>query len=212
MIHMKFEAGMNNRFGAYGLAACTAFALSAASALAAEQSREIGIFGGELLGDRLTETPVSGATPRLDDTAIFGLRNQFNFNDMWAAQLSTGFTQGRAAHVASGDSKLSLRSIELDAVLNLPSRCKVVPHVELGVGYAWASLDQDIVGLASGRDVDITSSNGYTANVGLGAKYFINRHLFVDFDARYRYYSRLVSGYGRGLNTAQTTLGLGWRF
>jgi len=203
---------MNNRFTAYGFAACTALALYGVPALAAGPSREIGIFGGELWGDRLTETPVSGVTPRLDDTAIFGLRNQYNFNTRWAAQLSTGFTQGRAAHVASGDGGLSLRTVELDAVFSLPQRCNVVPHLELGVGYAWASLDRDIVGIANGQAVDITDSNGYTVNVGLGAKYFVTHHLFVDFDARYRYYSRLVQAYGQGLNTSQTTLGIGWRF
>jgi hypothetical protein len=36
--------------------------------------------------------------------------------------------------------------------------------------------------------------------------------LGLDFDARYRYLSRLTSDYGKGLNTAQTTLSLGYRF
>jgi hypothetical protein len=37
-------------------------------------------------------------------------------------------------------------------------------------------------------------------------------NLFVDLDARYRYYSKLVSPYGQGLNTSETTVGVGWRF
>ena len=175
-------------------------------------SRDIQIYGGEIFGDRLTETPISGATPRFDAAAIVGLRNTYNFNSMWGAQLSTGFSPGRAAHVASGDSNLRTKTIDLGGVFSLPICQDLVAHVELGVGYAWASLGSDIVGVAGGNLVDITGGNGYTANVGLGAKYFISHHLFVDFDARYRYYSRLVSVEGTGLNASQTTLGIGWRF
>jgi opacity protein-like surface antigen len=60
--------------------------------------------------------------------------------------------------------------------------------------------------------VTLTDSNGYTANVGLGAKYYLTGNFFVDFDARYRYLSRLINRNGEGLNTAETTLGVGYRF
>jgi hypothetical protein len=36
--------------------------------------------------------------------------------------------------------------------------------------------------------------------------------VFFDFDTRYRYLSKLVSGFGQGLNTAETTLSLDYRF
>ena len=60
--------------------------------------------------------------------------------------------------------------------------------------------------------VTITDSNGYTANAGLGAKYYLWDNFFVDFDARYRYLSKLTSDYGQRLNTAETTLSLGYQF
>jgi opacity protein-like surface antigen len=67
-------------------------------------------------------------------------------------------------------------------------------------------------GLIAGVPTTITDSNGYTANAGLGTKYFLHDNLFIDLDARYRYLSRLVSDQGQGLNTAETSLSLGYRF
>jgi opacity protein-like surface antigen len=58
----------------------------------------------------------------------------------------------------------------------------------------------------------INDSDGFTANVGFGARYYLNHNLFIDFDARYRYLSKLVGDYGQGLNTAETSLSLGYRF
>jgi hypothetical protein len=81
-----------------------------------------------------------------------------------------------------------------------------------GVGYAWAHLNHELFGFAGTRPALLTDSNGYTANAGLGAKYYLFDNFFLDFDARYRYLSRLTSDYGKGLNTAQTTLSLGYRF
>jgi opacity protein-like surface antigen len=46
----------------------------------------------------------------------------------------------------------------------------------------------------------------------LGAKYFVSQNLFLDLDSRYRYLNRIVSPFDQGLNTVQTTLGVGWRF
>jgi hypothetical protein len=54
--------------------------------------------------------------------------------------------------------------------------------------------------------------SAHTANAGLGAKYYITDNLFVDFNGRYRYYSRLVNNFGKGMNTAETSLGVGWHF
>jgi opacity protein-like surface antigen len=60
--------------------------------------------------------------------------------------------------------------------------------------------------------VTISDSNSYTANAGLGVKYFLQDNVFVDFDSRYRYMNRLVNHFGQGMNTAQTTLSVGFRF
>jgi hypothetical protein len=31
-------------------------------------------------------------------------------------------------------------------------------------------------------------------------------------NGRYRYFSKLVNNFGQGMNTAETSLGVGWRF
>jgi outer membrane beta-barrel protein len=209
---------MNKQLTLLGLAVLGASALHDSPAAAQGQpSQEIQIYGGEIFGDRMTETSISRSTPRLDDSATFGGRYTYNFTDTWGAQLSAGYSPSYAAHVASGNSNLGLTTVDVDAVWNIIpgyriAGYKIVGYTVAGVGYAWANLDRAIQGSIGGTPVNITDSNGYTANVGLGAKYYLSDNLFVDFDARYRYLSKLVSNYGQGMNTAETTLGVGWRF
>jgi len=210
---------MNKQLMLSGLAILGAIALHDSPAAAQDRSsQEIQIYGGEIFGDRMTETSISRSTPRLDASATFGGRYTYNFTDVWGVQLSGGYSPSRAAHVASGDSDLGLTTVDVDAVWNFTTPdfrvagYKVVGYTVAGVGYAWANLDRAIRGSVGGTPVNITDSNGYTANVGLGAKYYLTDNLFVDFDARYRYLSKLVSNYGQGMNTAETTLGVGWRF
>jgi hypothetical protein len=101
-----------------GLFAIIAVMLRGVPSLAQEQARaqSIEIYGGELFGDNLTDTPVSGRTPRLNDNATFGARYNFNITDMWGMQLSGGFSPNRAARVTSGSNNLGLTTVDLDAV------------------------------------------------------------------------------------------------
>jgi len=104
-----------------------------------------------------------------------------------------------------------------DRLTDTPSEYSFAGHTfraytETGVGYAWAHLNHELFGFAATQPLSLTDSNGYTANAGLGAKYYLFDNFFLDFDARYRYLSRLTTDYGKGLNTAQTTLSLGYRF
>jgi opacity protein-like surface antigen len=184
---------------------------------AAQSSQDVQLYVGEMFGDRLMQTPLSGSTPRLDDNVTFGGRYTYNFMKQLGIQLSAGYTPTRAGHVASGDSDLGLTTVDLDMVwyvipdYSLAGR-RFSAYTEAGAGYAWAHLDHDLFGSAGNRPVTITESNGYTANAGLGAKYYLSDNFFLDFDARYRYLSRLTSAYGQGLNTAETTLSVGYQF
>jgi outer membrane protein W len=209
---------MNRQLAVLGFATAGAIALHGSPAAAQEQSsQEVQIYGGEIFGDRMTETPISGSTPRLNDSATVGARYTFNYTDMWGVQLSAGYSPSFAAHVASGNGNLGLTTVDLDGVWNIMpdlkiAGYKIVPYAVVGVGYAWANLDRTIRGTVGTTPVSITDSNGYTANAGLGAKYYITNNLLVDFDARYRYLSKIVSNEGMGLNTVETSLGIGWRF
>ena len=196
------------------LSVLAALTLESARAVAQEQARtqSVEIFGGEQFGDNLTDAPVSGRTPRLNDNAVAGARYNYNFTDRWGVQLSSGYSWSRAARVASGKNDLGLTTVDLDAVWNITPQYPVVAYAIIGAGYAWAHLDTPIAGEYNGRSVVLTDSNGFTANAGFGAKYYLVNNLYVDLQARYRYLNRLVSDSSQHLNTTETTLGIGWRF
>ena len=196
------------------LAATLALALQSAPALSEEQARtqSVEIFGGELFGDKLTNAPLSGRNPRLNDDAVAGVRYNYNVTDMWGVQLSSGYSWSRASRVQFGGNNLGLTTVDLDAVWNITPQFPLVAYVLAGAGYAWANLDAPITGVSNGRPVALTDSNGFTANAGIGVKYYVSNNVYVDALARYRYLDRLVSGSNQHLNTTETTLGIGWRF
>jgi opacity protein-like surface antigen len=197
-----------------GLVAIIAVMLRGVPALAEEQAgtHSIEIFGGELFGDNLTHAPVSGSTPRVNDNATFGARYNYNITDMWGIQVSGGYSPTRAARVASGNDNLGITTVDLDAVWNITPQYPIVAYAFAGGGYAWANLNRPIEGVINGRSVVITDCNGFTANVGIGAKYYMTNHVFIDLQARYRYLNRLVNNSNQNLNMAEATLGVGWRF
>jgi opacity protein-like surface antigen len=202
------------KYAVPGLVLVAALELQSAPAMAQEQARSqsVEIFGGELFGDRLTDTPVSGRNPRLNDDALAGIRYNYNITDMWGVQLSSGYSWSRASRVQFGENKLGLTTLDLDGVWNITPQFPIVAYVLVGAGYAWANLDRPITGEINGRPIALTDSNGFTANAGIGVKYYVSGNLYVDALARYRYLDRLVSASNQHLNTTETTLGIGWRF
>jgi opacity protein-like surface antigen len=196
------------------LSVLAALTLHSAPTVAQGQTRtqSVEIFGGEQFGDNLTDAPVSGRTPRLNDGAVAGARYNYNFTDMWGVQLSSGYSWSRAARVARGKDDIGLTTVDLDAVWNITPQYPVVAYVLIGAGYAWANLDTPFAGEINGRAVALTDNNGFTANAGIGAKYYVTNNLYVDVLARYRYLNGLVSDSNQHLNTTETTLGIGWRF
>ena len=205
---MKYAAASS------ALSVLVALTLQSAPAVAQEQARtqSVEIFGGEQFGDNVTDAPVSGRTPRLNDNAVAGARYNYNFTDMWGIQLSSGYSWSRVTRVAGGKGDLGLTTVDLDAVWNITPQYPVVAYVLIGAGYAWANLDAPIAGEINSRAATLTDSNGFTANAGIGAKYYVTSNLYVDVLARYRYLNGLVSDSNQHLNTAETTLGIGWRF
>src|SRR5580692_3893942 len=134
-----------------GLAAMVALSVQAAAG-AQEQARthSVEVYGGEFFGDNLTDTPVSGRTPRLNDDVTFGARFNYNITDMWGIQLSAGYTPTRAARVPSGSNNLGLTTVDLDAVWNITPQYPIVVYVLAGEGYAWANAERPIAGEING--------------------------------------------------------------
>jgi opacity protein-like surface antigen len=210
---------MKHRIAMLGLVTLSVAALHGAPADAQEHagSQDVQIYAGEMFGDRLTETPLSGRSPLLDDDAVFGGRYTYDFTDQFGLQLSAGYSPSRVGHLLGGDSNLGLTTLDLDVLWNITpgftlNGRPLVPYTEVGAGYAWSDLNHPLYGVTGTTPVVLTDSNGYTANIGLGAKYYLTDNFFVDFDARYRYLSRLINNDRQGLDTAETTFSLGYQF
>jgi len=163
---------MNTRLTGFGLAALCAIALHGAAATAQEKSnhQEIQVYGGELFGDRVTETPIAGSTPRLDDNVTFGARYTYYFTDMWGLQLAGGYSPSRVAHAASGSSNFVLTTVDVDAVWNITPGYRIVGYTIAGVGYARANLDQAIRGTLGGQYIAISDSTSFTSGQPLRAR------------------------------------------
>ena len=210
---------MNGRIPLLGLVTLGVAALhgAPADAQARAGSQDLQIYAGEMFGDRITEAPLTGKHPLLNDDAVYGGRYTYDFTDQWGVQLSAGYSPGRVGRVLGGDTDLGLTTIDLDVLWNITPGFTVdgrtlMPYTEVGVGYAWANLHSPLYGVIGTTPVTLADSNGYTANVGLGAKYYMTSNFFVDFDARYRYLSTLIDNEGQALNSGETTLGLGYQF
>jgi outer membrane protein W len=188
-----------------------------ASAQYRPYSQDVQVYAGEMFGDRLTTSFINGDYPRLDDSVTFGARYTFNLTPQWGLQLSAGYSPSYISHVGGGSTDFGLTTADLDLIWNITPDLmfagnRLVTYAVVGGGYAWANLDHAIAGSVNGAPMSLDNGNGVTGNAGFGAKYYINERFFIDLDARYRYLNNLVSCYGQGLNTAETTLSLGYQF
>jgi outer membrane beta-barrel protein len=205
---------MKTQWKMTGLAALGALAIYAAPASAQGQDRtqEVHIYGGELFGDTLTDTAITGRKPELDDDVTYGIRYAYNFTDAWGLELSAGNTASSATKLAGRDIDLDLSTIDVDAVWHFLPGSRFSPYLVGGAGYARADLDNPILGTVSGRAVKVDDDGGFTANAGIGAKYFVNNRFMIRLEARYRYVDKVLDNFDDSLSTVETTLGVGWQF
>jgi opacity protein-like surface antigen len=105
------------------------------------QTQEIHGYVGELFGDELTDTQVSGLTPTLDDDVTYGIRYGYNVTQTWGLELSLGYNPNEVTELTGGDSDLDLATLDVDMVWNFNPGGRLVPYVLGGVGHASANLD-----------------------------------------------------------------------
>ena len=135
------------------LASVGALLLNAAPASAQIEpnTHEVQVYAGELFGDDLTSTEISGNTPKLDDDVTYGVRYGYNFTGSWGLELSLGDTPTTVTHLTGGDLDLTLTTLDLDAVWHInPRGPGSFPISVAGVGYASADLDKRIQGTVNG--------------------------------------------------------------
>lgn len=205
---------MNANLKLIGLATLGATALLSgpANAQVEGRSQEISAYAGQLFGDKLTDTEISGQTPELDDDFTYGFRYAFNLTPNFALEASVGETLTSATKLAGGDVDLDLSTLDLDAVWHFNPGQRVVAYAVGGAGYARANLDDPIAGTVNGQPVSIDDDQGFTLNAGAGAKFYVNDRFLVRLEARYRYLDGVLERYDDSLNTVETTLGVAWQF
>jgi len=196
------------------LAATGALLLGAAPAMAQVEagSHEAHIYAGQLFGDDLTDSRISGKTPKLDDDFVGGLRYGYNFTDSFGLEGSLGYNPNSVTGLAGSDIDIDLTTIDLNAVWHFNSGSQLVPYLTAGIGYASADLDRPIRGTVNGQPVSIDDDSGFTANAGAGLKYFATDRVILRVDARYRYMDALVDNFDDSLGGIETTIGIGWKF
>jgi outer membrane beta-barrel protein len=196
------------------LTALAALAVSALPAYAQVQPRtsEVQVYVGDLIGDDLTDTAISGQTPELDDDLTYGIRYGYNVTENWGVELSLGFTPTEVTNLSTADIDVDVTTLDLDAVYHFSTGNRFVPYLLAGVGYANADLDAPITGLVGGQQVSIGDDSGFTLNAGLGAKYFATDRLSVWAEGRYRYVDGLVNAFDDSLDTFEPRIGIGYRF
>jgi outer membrane beta-barrel protein len=205
---------MKTKWKMTGLAALGALAINAApaSAQTEDHTQEVHVYGGELFGDTLTDTAISGRKPELDDDVTYGIRYAYNFTNAWGLELSAGNTASTATKLAGNDVDLNLSTVDVDAVWHFLPGSRFSPYLVGGAGYARADLDTPILGTVNGQAVRVDDDGGFTANAGIGAKYFVNNRFMVRLEARYRYVDKVLDNFDNSLSTVETTLGVGWQF
>lgn len=196
------------------LTVLAALAASALPAYAQVQPRtsEVHVYVGDLIGDDLTDTAISGRTPELDDDLTYGIRYGYNVTENWGLELSLGYTPTEVTNLSTANIDVDVTTLDLDAVYHFSTGNRFVPYLLAGVGYASADLDAPIRGLVGGQQVSIGDDSGFTLNAGVGAKYFATDRLVLWAEGRYRYVDGLVDAFDDSLNTFEPSLGIGWLF
>jgi len=205
---------MKSHLKQLGFASLGVASLIAAPAYAQVEGRsqELSAYAGQLFGDKLTDTAVSGQVPELDDDVTYGFRYAYNLTPNFAIEGSVGETLTSATKLAGSDIDLDLSTVDLDAVWHFNPGDRVVAYALGGVGYARANLDKPITGLVGGQPVSIDDDSGFTLNAGAGAKFYVNDRVSVRLEARYRYLDSVLDRFDDSLNTVETTLGVAWQF
>lgn len=205
---------MKSHWKLLGLASLGAASLITAPAFAQVEvrSQEVSAYAGELFGDKLTDTAISGQVPELDDDVTYGIRYAYNLTPHLALEAAVGETLSSATRLAGGDVDLDLSTLDVDAVWHFNPGARVVAYAVGGVGYARANLDEPITGVVDGQPVSIDDDSGFTLNAGAGAKFYVNDRVLVRLEARYRYLDSVLDSHDDSLDTVETTLGVAWQF
>jgi opacity protein-like surface antigen len=163
------------------------------------------------------EKPAAGRAIRLDDNAKFGTRYVISTHERFGLQLAACAMPTKVRYAQGGDVDVDVHTVDANLLVNLTPQLQLGTHklqtyAVIGVGYAWADADQQIVGVIGSTQTTLEDDGGFTGNAGLGAKLFVTYAIYVGLDARYRYVDTLLKRDGKKLNTVEATVSVGFRF
>jgi hypothetical protein len=186
------------------LAIALGVAVFAGSAAAQRMNAfEIGVFGGGYFGSQIYQGQPPGGGPvynvGVNSTGMYGVRlgydvsRQFGVEFSWSSAQPTLSFNGYAGTRPSGN--LSVNNFDFDAMFMFGQQ-RVWGYFALGLG--WASFNPN-VNDANGDPVNISTKDYFSGNSALGMKVFVNPHIALQFDARYRWTN---TGHNTGSGTA----------
>lgn len=173
---------------------------------------EIGLQVGELIGDDLTDTMVSGKTPELDDDLVVGISYEYHLLPNVGLEGRLVWNGNQVTDTPQGDIDMDVWFLDLNGLYYFNPGDRAVFYLTAGLGWAWMDIDEDITGTVNGKPTTISDSDGVTFNVGGGLKYFVSGPWLLRLDARYRYVDELADPNGENLNTGEFTAGIGYAF
>jgi hypothetical protein len=156
------------------------------------QSVEIAVFGGGYFGSQIYQgtsgSPQSAYTVTVGSTGEYGARlglnvsRQFGVEFSWsAADPSLNFS-GYNVGLGKPAGSLSVNNFDFDAMFNFGQQ-RIWGYFAIGLG--WSSFNPSVT--LDGVPQAVNSQSYLSGNTALGMKVFVNPHIALQFDARYRW-------------------------
>jgi len=177
-----------------GRALVVALGVAAVAGSAAAQRMgafEIGAFGGGYFGSQIYQGQVGGVGPvynvGVNSAGEYGVRlgyevsRQFGVQFSWSSSNPSLNFNSWGASAPSGS--LNVNNFDFDAMFNFGQQ-RVWGYFALGLG--WSMFDAS-VNVPSGSPPPTQSRDYFSGNTALGMKVFVNPHIALQFDARYRW-------------------------
>jgi hypothetical protein len=157
------------------------------------QSFEISAFAGGYFGSQIYQgVPGSGCplcgtiTATVGSDFLYGARLGYNVSRQFGVEFSWSGTSPRLSFSGTGASTLKgsidVNNFDFDAMFNFGQQ-RIWGY--FGIGLGWSTFGPKVT--ENGNPANISSKGYFSGNTALGMKVFVNPHIALQFDARYRW-------------------------
>jgi len=160
--------------------------LAAPAAAQRDNSFEISGFGGGYFGSTIYQSVTYG-TVGLNSSGMWGARLGYNFTRGFGVEFSwSGSNPSMQFNYPTNprpSGSLGVNNYDFDAMFNFGQQ-KIWGYFALGLG--WSDFSPSVTG-TGGQPIATSGQSYFSGNTAIGMKAFINPHLAVQLDARYRW-------------------------